>query len=284
MLKGTIIKNVSNQYVVNTKYENYTCVPRGIFRHEKIVPLVGDRVLINEESLTIEEIFKRTNYLERPSVANIEYGLIITSFVEPDFNSMLLDKLIVKFLSKNVKPVLIFTKLDKCNKEEIKNYKEVKKYYMSLGYKVLSNKNLFRIKRFLKNKTAFVAGQTGAGKSTLLNRLDKKLKIDTKPISKALGRGVHTTRHTELYKISNFYIADTPGFSSITVDDIKKDELKDYFVEFKNYKCKFKDCNHLNKNCEVYKNKESNKLFFERYKNYEKMMGEIDEGSSKLYK
>lgn len=273
--KGTIVKNISNSYEVNTPLGNIICTPRGLFRYEKIIPLVGDKVEIDVENKTIIKIFERTNVLNRPQVANVSYALVITSIKEPNFNSMLLDKLIVSFLSKNAEPILIFTKLDIATKEDLIEFKKIKKYYRSIGYKVYTNRNLFRIKNFLKNKIAFVAGQTGAGKSTFLNKLNKKLKIKTTPISKALGRGVHTTRHTEIYKIANFFIADTPGFSSIDLVDIKKSELKKYFVEFENFPCKFKDCDHIKGECQVMKNVENNKILKSRYENYIKMYKEL---------
>lgn len=273
--KGTIIKNISNLYVVSTSLGDFDCTPRGLFRYEKIIPLVGDTVEIDIENKYITKIFERKNELDRPSVANVEYALVVTSLKEPDYNSMLLDKLIVRFISNNITPIIIFTKLDKANKKELKEYKKIKKYYQSIGYKVLSNKNLFTLKHILKNKIAFVAGQTGAGKSTLLNKLSKKLNIKTTPISKALGRGVHTTRHTELYKISNFFIADTPGFSSIDLLEISKKDLKNYFEEFKNYPCKFKDCDHIKGECEVCNNVKNNNILKSRYDNYLKIYKEL---------
>lgn len=273
--KGRIIKNISNSYVVNTPLGDITCTPRGLFRYEKTIPLVGDIVEIDVENKTITKMVTRDNVINRPQVANISYALIVTSIKDPNFNSMLLDKLITSFLSKNVEPILIFTKLDLASKDEIIEYKIIKKYYKSLGYKVLTNKNLFKLKRLMKGKTAFLAGQTGAGKSSLLNKLSKNLDIKTNETSKALGRGKHTTRHTELYKISNFFIVDTPGFSSLDLDDIKKSDLKNYFVEFYKYPCKFKDCDHIKGNCEVIKNVENNNILKSRYDNYIKIYKEL---------
>lgn len=273
--KGTIVKNISNSYEVNTPLGNVICTPRGLFRYEKKIPLVGDNVEIDVENKTITKIFDRTNTLHRPQIANIKYALVVTSIKEPNFNSMLLDKLIVSFLSKNVEPILIFTKLDISDKKSLKEFKIIKKYYSNLGYKVLTNKNISKIKKILKNKIAFVAGQTGAGKSTLINKLSKNLDIDTTPISKALGRGVHTTRHTEIYKIGKFFIADTPGFSSIDLLDIKKEDLKNFFVEFKKYPCKFKDCDHLKGECEVLVNVKNGNILESRYTNYLKMYKEL---------
>ncbi len=162
MEKGTIIKNISNSYEVSTPLGNVNCTPRGLFRYEKKVPLVGDFVEVDFENKIITKIFDRKNELQRPQIANIKYALIVTSMKEPNFNSMLLDKLIVSFLSKNVEPILVFTKLDLLNNTEKKFYREIKKYYKRLGYKVLKNKNTFKIKKVLKNKIAFASVQTGA--------------------------------------------------------------------------------------------------------------------------
>ncbi len=284
MLKtGIIIKNISNSYVVSTDVGDYTCTPRGIFRHEKISPLVGDDVEIDTNTNTITKISKRSNLSLRPPVANINYALIVTSAKKPNISLSLLDRLIVIYESKNIKPILCFSKLDLLKGKEKKDIQSIMKYYKKIGYEVISNKNLFKLKRLLKNKIAFLVGQTGAGKSTLLNKLDKNLNIETKPISEALGRGVHTTRHSQLYKIGKFYLADTPGFSSIDFE-IKKEDIKKYFIEFKNYKCKFDDCNHFDEECEIKQAVLKNEINKERYNNYLKFYKELNESRSKLYK
>ncbi len=286
MLKnGVITKNISNLYVVDTDDGRYEVTPRGKFRFDKIVPVVGDNVVIDIETKSMVEISVRDSYLERPSVANIKYALIVTSVKKPDLSLQLLDRMIVRFESKNIIPILIFTKTDLLSKDEVKNIKEVMKYYKKIGYNVLVNTKINKIKKLLKGKIAFLVGQTGAGKSTLLNNLDKSLSLKTGEISEALGRGKHTTRHTELFKISNFYVVDTPGFSSLNLDDIDKNDLKNCFVEFLKYNCDFKDCNHLEKeNCVVRKMALNNVIRTSRYDNYLKFYEEINESSSKLYK
>lgn len=283
MLKGLITKNISNLYVVSTKEGDFDCNPRGKFRHDKITPLVGDYVLIDKETKTIMEILERENFLERPSVANVKYALIVTSVKEPDLSLSLLDRLITRYESKNITPILIFTKNDLLTKNEKKEIKDIFKYYKKIGYKVCKNTNLFFIRRMLKGKLAFLVGQTGAGKSTLVNKLDKSLNVKTDKISKALGRGKHTTRHTEIYKISEFYLVDTPGFSSMNIDDIKKEELGNTFIEFRNYECKFNDCAHT-RNCEITKAVENKEIRKSRYENYLKFYKEINESSSKFHK
>ena len=167
-------------------------------------------------------------------------------------------------------------------KEEIKKFFN---YYKKLGIKIFSNKQILRIKKNLKNKVVVLTGQTGAGKSTLLNKLDKKLNLETKPISEALNRGVHTTRHTELYKIGKTYFVDTPGFSALDLNDLTIDELKNAFNEFDEYKCTFKDCTHTKeKNCGVIEALSKFQILPSRYTNYVRFLKEINENSSKLYK
>ncbi len=281
--KGVITKNISNLYTVNTSDGDYDCNPRGIFRFQKMIPVVGDHVDIETEGNVITNIYPRVNYSERPPVANAEFALIVTSIKKPDLSLSLLDKLITNFESRKIKPILCFTKFDLANKEDLKEVKDIMRYYKKIGYKILTNRNLFTFKIVLKNKIGFLVGQTGAGKSTLLNKLDKNLNLETKQISDALGRGVHTTRHTQLYKIANFYIADTPGFSAIDLTHIKHDVLKDYFVEFNNIVCEYKDCNHDKENCNV-KKEVGKSIRKSRYDNYLRMYKEAYENRGKLFK
>ena len=224
-MNGIITKQISNQYTVNIKGKEYVCSARGKFRNLNLSPLVGDKVKVDVEKLLIEEILPRTNTLDRPSVSNVDIALIVTSVKKPDLSLSLLDKEISVILSNNITPVICLTKLDLLNKKEYTDIKILKKYYENIGIIVLTNKNLFKLKRVLKNKTIVLTGQTGAGKSTLLNKLNKKLNIETKPISEALNRGVHTTRHTEIYQIKNIYFVDTPGFSSLDLKNITKEDL-----------------------------------------------------------
>ena len=267
-MEGKIVKIISNLYTVSCNDELYECRARGKFRNDKLTPLVGDLVNIDVENNYILEIKSRKNYLDRPMVSNIDSALIITSVRKPDLSLTLLDKQLVLCLSKKIEPIIVLTKLDLLNSNEIKDIKKVIKYYKSIGIKVTTNKNLFTLKKYIKKKTLVLTGQTGAGKSSLLNKLDKSLNLATDEISEALGRGKHTTRHVELFKYKNSYIVDTPGFSSLDIS-IEKNELKDYFIEFKNANCPFKDCTHTNeKECNVKKLVEENKILKSRYENY----------------
>ncbi len=270
MTKGTIIKINSTIYTVKSENNTFDCVLRGKFRYEKITPYVGDHVLFNTEDLVINEILERKNNLDRPPVANIDYNLIVTSLKKPDFNSTLLDKLISISEINNITPILLFTKLDLLSKSELKEYKKLFNYYKSIGYKVFTNKQVLKVKKTLKNKIVTVSGQTGAGKSTFINKLDNSLNLKTNDISVSLGRGKHTTRVVELFNIKNFYIMDTPGFSQIDFKKEEIDKIKDSFIEFNNYNCKYKDCKHIKEDgCSI---KDNKFILKSRYDNYIKFI------------
>lgn len=282
---GRIIRIISNLYTIEADKKQYNCSARGKFRNEKISPVVGDIVEIDTEELRIDKICERKNCLDRPVVANIDSALIVTSVKKPDLSLSLLDKLLSIIIINNIEPIICFTKLDLLNKEEQKHIKSLSKYYESIGIKVVKNKDKGKIKRLLKHKVAVVTGQTGAGKSTLLNKLDKNLNLETKPISEALNRGVHTTRHVELYEIGTSYIVDTPGFSAIDFKNVEVEDLKSSFWEFNQYRCGFNDCTHnKEKKCRVRENVENGSILKSRYDNYLRFLGEVYESNSKLYK
>lgn len=284
-MQGRIIKQISNQYTVAIKDKIFTCNARGKFKNMGLSPLVGDMVDINTDTRTIEKILPRKNELYRPTVANVDCALIVTSIKKPDLSLSLLDKLITIILAKNVKPIIVLTKLDLIDNQAKRKLKPIINYYKSLDIPVLTNKNIFKLKRLLKNQVVVLTGQTGAGKSTLINKFDKSLNIETKPISDALNRGVHTTRHTEIYKIGHIYLVDTPGFSALDLKDISISDLKNSFKEFNNYSCAYKDCTHdAEKGCGVKIALENGKILQTRYQNYLRFLKEVYESSSKLYK
>lgn len=284
-MQGRIIKQISNQYTVAIKDKIFTCNARGKFKNMGLSPLVGDMVDINIDTRTIEKILPRKNELYRPTVANVDCALIVTSIKKPDLSLSLLDKLITIILAKNVKPIIVLTKLDLIDNQAKRKLKPIINYYKSLDIPVLTNKNIFKLKRLLKNQVVVLTGQTGAGKSTLINKFDKSLNVETKPISDALNRGVHTTRHTEIYKIGHIYLVDTPGFSALDLKDISISDLKNTFKEFNNYSCAYKDCTHdAEKGCGVKIALENGKILLTRYQNYLRFLKEVYESSSKLYK
>ena len=276
MQKGQIVKIISNLYTVKSGNDLIECRARGKFRYEKEVPLVGDLVEIDPKEKYILKILERRNYLNRPSISNVDIALIITSIKKPDISYNLLDKLILVIKEKNIEPVICISKLDLVPFLKRNKYKKLLKYYESIGIKVFYNSNLNPLVKYLKDKLVVLTGQTGAGKSTLLNKLDKKLNLDTNPISEALGRGVHTTRHTEIHEINGISFADTPGFSSLDLTDITKENIKLGFPEFNKYPCDFKDCAHIDeKNCNVKDAVNNKKILKSRYDSYVSFYKEI---------
>lgn len=275
-MEGIIIKNQSNDYTVRTQKGIYICKPRGKFRNEKIIPLVGDTVVIDDINKYLLEIKPRKNSLIRPPIANIDIALIAVSVKEPNFDSNLLDKLLTIISFNNITPIICLTKLDLLNEEETKKIKKIMTYYKDIGYTVVENTNVKEIKKIIKNKKVVIAGQSGAGKSSLLNRLDKNLSLETNEISKALGRGKHTTRCTTLYDVDGSLIADTPGFSSIDFREMTKMDIRDNMKEmFDNLEyCKYRDCMHIKEDaCYVKKLLEEGKILASRYNNYKSFIG-----------
>ncbi len=266
-----IIKTISNDYTVEfDNKEKRVCKARGVFRNKNITPLAGDYVLVNSDNI-IEEVLDRKNSLDRPPVANIDIAIVVTSIVNPDFSSKLLDKLLTVIVFNKIEPVICFTKLD-LSDLDIKSCKE---YYESLGYKVVTNDEIDKIKEIIKGKTVILTGQSGAGKSTLLNRLDPSLDLKTDEISKALNRGKHTTRCVEFFEVCDSYVADTPGFSKLDFNNMTKEDIKNSFVEFNNYECKYSDCMHIKEDgCVVKEAVNNNEIIKSRYENYVSFINE----------
>lgn len=272
-MNGKIIRIISNDYTVLADNNKYICKSRGKFRNMKITPLVGDNVIFDEKQKYIMEVLSRKNSLVRPPVANIDQAVIVISVKEPDFSTNLLDKLLVIIEYNNIKPVICLTKLDlEHDKKEILEYTN---YYNKIGYEVYFNNNVNSIKPLFKNKISVFAGQSGAGKSSLLNKLDSNLNIKTDKISLALGRGKHTTRHVELLEILDGLVADTPGFSAIVFDDMSKQDIRDNFIEFNQYRddCEYSDCMHDQETkCAIKEQLKKGNILESRYNNYLKFI------------
>lgn len=282
MLKGRIYNINSTKYLVDANNESYDCVLRGIFRKQKITPLVGDYVDINENTNQIVKIYDRKNFLSRPNIANIDIALIITSVKKPDLDLILLDKLLSSVIARNIDAVICFTKVDLLTKEKQKSFEQIQSYYESIGIKTIINTQIDKFEQIAANKVVALCGQTGAGKSTFINKIDSSFNLKTNPISESLNRGIHTTRYVSLYKIKDYFIADTPGFSALELNDLTNEMIRDSFIEFAKYDCKYRDCNHINTDgCKVINNKE---ILSSRYDNYVKFIKENNENSSKLFK
>lgn len=275
-MKGQIVKIHSDLHYVQADNQVYPCKCRGVFRKEKILPLVGDYVEFDDKKKVIEKILPRKNEFYRPKVSNIDQAFLITSLVSPDFSLNLLDKLLVLMELHSVRPIICITKKDLVS-SDFSKIKEILSYYESIGYQVVYNTDLDIIKKLLKDKTSVFTGQTGAGKSTLLNKLNPNWNLETGEVSIALGRGRHTTRVVTLYELFGGKVMDTPGFSALDFHGYSKEEIRDAFVEFKRYPCPFKDCLHTKeKECEVKRAVSSNNIMKSRYQNYLSFIVEDD--------
>lgn len=290
MINGKIIKGIGGFYYVDTEKGLYECRARGIFRKNKITPLVGDRVSISvvdkeNKKGVVEEIEKRDTELVRPPIANVDKALIVFAIKNPSPNLSLLDRFIVLAEKENLEIVIVFTKVDLDADGEL--LEELKSIYEVSGYKVIpvSNKlklNIDKIKEELKENTVVFAGPSGVGKSSLLNEVDKNFELKTGEVSDKIKRGKHTTRHAELLKLEcGGMVADTPGFSSLTLDDIDESELKEYFIEFDKYDdCRFGSrCIHENEpSCAVKEAVENGEISKKRYESYIQLLNEIRSG------
>lgn len=283
VIKGQIIKALSGFYYVKYNDEIYQCRARGNFRKKGINPLVGDFVTFQIENETdgyILSIEERTNYMVRPPVANIERVIIVMSAKEPEFSLNLLDKFLVKVESYHIEPVILVTKRDLLSASECSEIENHLAYYTSIGYETyfVSNLNAQSYDTLVKGITV-LAGQSGVGKSSFINSLIPDANLNTGVISNALNRGKHTTRHVELIPLQNGYIADTPGFSSLDLDNIEKVTLKNMFPEFIAIAdaCKFRECLHINEpKCAVKSAVEAGEILQTRYDHYLQMIREIE--------
>lgn len=276
MKQGQIITLQKNQYIVKSDDLKVSCVIRGKIRQQQLLPRVGDFVLFDENKKVIEKILPRKNSFLRPLVSNIDQAIIVTSVKEPDFSLSLLDRLLTLMELAKVEGIICLTKLDLISDIEKKEILEKMNYYQELGYKVVVNTDLDSIKELLKDKTSVFIGQTGAGKSTLLNKLSPNWNLKTGEISKALGRGKHTTRTVELFEFLDGQVLDTPGFSALNFEGYKREDIKEVFREFKLYTCPFKDCSHTKEGeCEIKRQVEIGNIMNSRYQAYLQYLKEV---------
>ena len=276
-MKGKII--CINAAIHKVLLENNTIIDtkvRGKIRNQRIEPLVGDNVIVDTKTNTIEKIETRKNCLNRPLVANIDKLLIVMSTSIPVFSSYLIDKFLIIAKSNNIEPIIVITKTDMISLKEKTDIHKYINYYRHLGIKTYVNSSVKKIKKEFAGSVVALCGQTGSGKSSLLNRIDASLCLKTGEVSDALGRGKHTTRLVELLEVNGGLIADTPGFSSLELKMDEK-EIKKYYPDF-NKPCKYRTCNHIKEDgCSIISLVLKGKIPKWRYENYIKFVEEAKE-------
>lgn len=286
-MQGKIVKGISGFYYVHVVESGiYECKAKGIFRQQKMKPLVGDDVeidIISEEKKTgnVAAILPRKNALIRPAVANVDQALLIFAAASPNPNFNLLDRFLVMMGRQDVPVILCFNKCDLITEEQ---KQEIASIYEASGCKILfvsakKELGLNALQEILEGKTTTVAGPSGVGKSSLINLLAPEACMETGEISKKIERGRHTTRHAELIQLKgDGYIMDTPGFSSLYLPEMEKEELQDCYPEFAAYEpyCRFQGCSHISEpDCGVKEALSEGKIHPVRYENYCQLYGEL---------
>lgn len=288
-MTGKIIKGIAGFYYVHGSDGTiYECKAKGIFRNRKVKPLVGDNVeitVLGQEPPegNIDEILPRGNTLIRPAVANIDQALVVFAIRDPEPNLNLLDRFLVLMEQNHVPATLLFNKTDLADEEEREKYRRI---YEPAGYPVMfasadKEMGIQEIHRYLEGKTTALAGPSGVGKSSLTNLLMPEANMETGTISRKIRRGRHTTRHSELFCVKkDTYLMDTPGFSSVFVDDMEPEDLKEYFPEFRPFEkdCRFLGCVHMGeKVCGVKDGAREGLISRSRYRNYRLFYEELKE-------
>ena len=269
---GTIIKGIGGFYYVKASGKVYECKARGVFRKQKITPMIGDRVeieLIGEKG-SIAKILPRSSFLVRPPVANVDTMMLVVAAASPEPNLFLIDKMLVNAEINNIEPAVCINKTDIASREDIAEI------YSKAGYKVFcvsaeKQEGTAELMDYLEGKTTAFAGLSGVGKSSLLNIITDD-DIETGSVSEKIQRGKHTTRHVELFEMKGGgFVLDTPGFSSLEVEGIKAEDLWQYFPEMANSqnKCRFRGCSHINEpDCFVKEKVENGEMASSRYESY----------------
>jgi|AntRauTorcE11897_2_1112592.scaffolds.fasta_scaffold03104_5 ribosome biogenesis GTPase len=286
-MEGIITKTLGGFFFVKTNGKVHKCGIRGKIQ-KNVYP--GDIAVIDPKEQIVEAVKSRKNLLERPKVANVEQVLLMHSLKNPPLDEKLLDRFILMAESSGLKPLLVFNKMDLV--DNLDEFQERLFKYNDIGYQTffISAKNHLGLNNLyteLENYISVIAGPSGSGKSTLINSIVKDSEIPTKEVSRKLKRGVHTTSHVELIPLSSKgYIVDTPGFTSIDIENIESNELRYYFPEFEEYnnKCKFNTCTHTHEpGCEVKKKVQENIIYDSRYQSYKKIFQELKEKEDDIY-
>ena len=281
-MEGIIIKGIGGFYYIKTDEGIIECKARGKFRYNSLKPMVGDRFTIKVENGkgVIEDIHERSSELIRPTVANVTQAFVVFAIKNPDINLDLLNRFLTLCEYNDIHAVVCLNKEDLCTEEEKENLKEL---INDIGYEVLfinakEGKGFDALKERLEHNITVLCGPSGAGKSTLLNSFIDREHMETGSVSEKIGRGKHTTRHSELIDVDNGYLVDTPGFTTLDVTFIDRDSLKYCFPEFNDYNnlCKFNGCNHYKEpKCAVKEAVEEGKINKLRYEFYIKTLEEI---------
>jgi ribosome biogenesis GTPase / thiamine phosphate phosphatase len=286
MPEGKIIKALSGFYYVLGEEGIIQCRGRGVFRKNKVTPLVGDEVSYQAENKTdgyIMEVKGRKNELVRPPIANVDQAILVFSAVEPEFSTTLLDRFLVLVEYNHITPLICITKVDLLE-EGLGKLEQYAADYRDAGYEVILTSSetlegLEKLYPYLEGNISVFAGQSGVGKSSLLNALRPDLELKTSVISQHLGRGRHTTRHVELIKIGDSgLVADTPGFSSLEFTEIEPPELNFCFPDIERISedCKFRGCLHVSEpKCAVKAAVEAGEIPEYRYEHYKDFLQEI---------
>ena len=283
MKNGRIIKLIGGKYtVLGDEGDLVTLTPRGKMRHINTSPKVGDLVTYNDDF--IQEVLPRHNDLVRPAIANVDQAILVHSATRPTFSFNLLDRFLTIIENEDITPIIVVTKIDLMNPDDLALLKDKLAYYETY-YNVYyvdakHREHIEQLDTVFHDKISVLAGQTGAGKSTLLNAIDPSLDLKTDDISDALGRGKHTTRHVELIPLSGGLIADTPGFSKLDFRNIDLDNIPLNFVDFfeRSHQCKFNGCTHINEpKCAVKEAVKNGEILPSRYENYKRIYEEVKE-------
>lgn len=282
-MKGYITKGIGGFYYVKTPEGIVECKPRGIFRKQKITPVAGDDVTLETENgaAVIAEIAPRKNVFVRPPMANLDVLFLVASTTQPTPSTLVLDKLAAIAVDKGVQPVIVCTKGDLAEAEFLrKAYEKSTLPFIRIDYE--TGGGLDEVKQWISGRLCAFCGNSGVGKSTLLNHLLPEAERETSAISQKLGRGRHTTREVELYKLEGGgYVADTPGFSTFDIERYRltdKEKLPYGFREFLPYlgQCQFTSCSHTcEKGCAILQAVEKGEIPRQRHESYCAMYQEI---------
>ena len=294
-MRGKIIKGIAGFYYVSTvESGTYACKARGIFRKDKKKPLVGDDVEITvthekDREASIIRIEPRRNELIRPAVANVDQAAVLFAMRDPNPDQLMIDRFLVMMERQNIPAFICLNKADLADSSEAEHWQEI---YRASGYEVLicsaeKGQGVDAITERLRGKVTVVAGPSGVGKSTIKNLMQQEIVMETGSISKKLGRGRHTTRHSELIPLDHAsYICDTPGFTSLQLPDLPKESLENYFPEIREHAsgCRFVGCAHIHEpDCRVKQAVAESDISAERYQSFVRLYKELEEQEKRRY-